>query len=93
MIQERNSANAVGGPIHHTVLDAIVKGIFGTPPEEMTQAEGAQAEKKASNKRADAYNMAKEAATGENRFMGPPDVGSGGLNIGKLLGAVASIFG
>jgi hypothetical protein len=94
MIQDRNSTNQVGGPIHHTVLDAIVKGIFGTSPDEMTQAEGAKSEVEHQAKAKQAYGLARNAAMDPGGdFMDPPkDVGKP-LNLLKVIGGIAKFFG
>jgi hypothetical protein len=86
--------NAVGGPIHHSILDGIITGIFGPSTDEMTPEEGAQVDaqrKKAANQ---AYDMATSARRNPGaEFMDGPSSVGGPLDILKLVGGIGKLFG
>ena len=86
--------NPVGGPQHHSILDAIITGIFGAPTDEMTQTEGAKVEAQRKQASQKAYDMATEARMnpGKSEMAGPQSVG-GPLDVLKLVGGIAKFFG
>lgn len=85
--------NSVGGPQHHSILDSIIHGVFGTSPDEMTAAEGAQVEAQRRKGGEKAYDMATSARTNPGaEFMNGPESVGGPLDILKLIGGVSRFF-
>lgn len=86
--------NAVGGPIHHSILDGIITGIFGPDTSEMTPTEGAQVDAARKKDAQEAYSMATSARKNPGaEFMDGPSSVGGPLDIFKLIGGIGKIFG
>lgn len=85
--------NKVGGPIHHSILDGIITGIFGAPTDEMTPEEGATVDAQRKRSADKAYDSATSARLnpGQQYMNGPESVG-GPLDILKLVGGIAKFF-
>jgi hypothetical protein len=81
--------------LHHSILDAIIKGVFGADTSQMTPEEGAQVDAQRNRDGNEAYDMATAARMnpGKAEMAGPTDVGKGPLDILKLVGGIAKFFG
>jgi len=89
------ATNNVGGPIHHSILDSIITGIFGPSTDEMTPEDAAKTEaarKHASNEAIQMADSARRAPGME--FMNPPTSGSsGGSDLIDTIGKIVKFFG
>lgn len=79
--------NAVGGRANRGLIDGIIQGIFGTPTDSMTPAEGQKVENERAEKRDEAFALADSARRNPGAQFMNPSAGSGSLldTIGKLF--------
>lgn len=85
--------NKVGGPIHHSILDSIITGIFGANTDEMTPEEGAKVENERKAAQQEAFAMADSARKNPGAaFMNGPDLSKGGTDLLKSIGDIVKFF-
>lgn len=88
------TTNKVGGPMHHSILDGIITGIFGANTDEMTPEESAKVENQRKKDQSDAYAMADSARKNPGaEFMAGPNLSGGSTDLLKMIGNVVKFFG
>jgi len=86
--------NKVGGPVHRSILDGIITGIFGPNTDEMSTEDAAATERARQKQSNEALQMADSARKnpGAEFIAGPPTSG-GSTDILKMIGGIVKFFG